>query len=135
MAQYSKEDIFKQSLELIEKHKLHRTVDLIAFLPCEKSVFYALIPAESEEMEAIKRAYHKNKVDIKVSLKAKWYKSDNPTLQLALYKLLADEEEHKRLQQNYTDITSGNERLNVPILNIDPFSDEGNDSDKEDSES
>ena len=43
----------------------------------------------------------KNKVNLKVSLRSKWYNSDAPTLQLALMKLVASDEERKALSTSY----------------------------------
>jgi hypothetical protein len=52
-----------------------------------------------------------NSVSIKSGLRNKWYESDNPTLQIALYRLTSREDEHKKLNQTYTDITSKNEKI------------------------
>ena len=53
-------------------------------------------------MDAIKGALNKNKIELKVSMRSKWYKSENPTLQMGLYKLLANEDELDRLNGNKT---------------------------------
>jgi hypothetical protein len=36
---------------------------------------------------------------------SKWIVSPNATLQLAAMKMICDPEEHKKLQQNYTDVS------------------------------
>jgi hypothetical protein len=48
---------------------------------------------------------------MKAKMRSKWYESDNATLQLALYRLTSSNDEHKKLNQNYTDITSKNEKI------------------------
>lgn len=53
------------------------------------------------ELDTIKEALGKNRVSGKQYMLSKWIKSDNPTLQLAAYRLLSDPEEHKLLNQSY----------------------------------
>jgi hypothetical protein len=52
-----------------------------------------------------------NRTELKVSMRSKWYKSDNATLQMALMKLLCTPEERKILSMNYVekDVVSRNE--------------------------
>ena len=113
---FNKDKLYSEAIELTNKYKLFRIVDLVAFLPCEKSTFYGFFPDGSDELESIKRAFNKNKTEIKVSLKSKWFNSENPTLQVALFKLLADADEHRKLQQNYTDVTTGGDRININVI-------------------
>jgi len=105
---YDTEELLKTSLEAIEKHKLFFIEDIVSYLPCDKSTFYA---HKLHESYAIKEALQKVKTDIKVSMRSKWYKSENATLQISLMKLIANSEERKRLSQTYTDFTSKGEAL------------------------
>ena len=66
-----------------------------------------------------------NKIAIKVNLRRKWSESNNPTLEIALYKLCATNDEHKLLQKNYLDLTSKDEKIRVASLF--PTQDEIND--------
>jgi hypothetical protein len=91
---YKTVDLEKKSLEVIEKHKLFFIEDVVAFLPCTKPTFYE---HKLNESNAIKEALEKNKVEIKTSMRSKWYKSENPTLQMGLYKLIGTPEEAERL--------------------------------------
>ena len=50
-------------------------------------------------------AIYKNRRKGVTSLRAKWLKSENATLQLAVMRMICDPEEHKTLNQNYTDVT------------------------------
>ena len=50
-------------------------------------------------------------------MRKKWYDSDNATMQMALYKLCSTDVEHRKLQQNYSDITTKGEKIEV----ADPF--------------
>lgn len=94
--------IYKQTLELIDKHKLIFIEDIVSFLPITKTTFYDYFKIDSNEMDAIKGALNKNRIELKVSMRSKWYKSENPTLQMGLYKLLANEDELDRLNGNKT---------------------------------
>lgn len=91
---YKTEELEKKSLEAIDKHKLFFIEDIVAYLPCDKSTFYN---HKLHELDTIKDALEKNKVEIKTSMRSKWYKSDNPTLQMGLYKLIGTEQEAERL--------------------------------------
>jgi len=91
---YKTEELEKKSLEAIDKHKLFFIEDVVAFLPCTKPTFYE---HKLNESNAIKEALEKNKVEIKTSMRSKWYKSENPTLQMGLYKLIGTLEEAERL--------------------------------------
>lgn len=91
---YKTSELEKKSLEAIEKHKLFFIEDIVAYLPCDKSTFYN---HKLHELDTIKDALEKNKVEIKTSMRSKWYKSDNPTLQMGLYKLIGTEQEAERL--------------------------------------
>ena len=115
---YDKDKLEKQALDAIEKHKLFFIQDIIAYLPCSSSTFYDY---ELEKSETIKEALTKVKTDIKVSMRSKWYKSDNATLQMGLMKLISTNEERKRLSQTHIDHTSKGENIQTPILNIDPL--------------
>lgn len=52
------------------------------------------------ELPAIKEALAKNKVKRKSKMRRKWEDSDNATLQLAAYKLMAEDDELARLTMN-----------------------------------
>ena len=108
---YKTSELKEQALKSIEKHKLFFVEDVIAFLPCTKPTFYDHFPSESNDYKEIAEALTKNKVEIKTSLRSKWYKSNSAPLQLALYKLIASPEEHRSLQMNYQDVTSNGKTI------------------------
>ncbi len=93
---YNYKDLEDQAVNAINKHKLFFNEDIIAYLPCSSSTFYDY---DLEKSERIKEALTKVKTDIKVSQRSKWYKSESATLQIALYKLIANDEERTRLTQ------------------------------------
>jgi hypothetical protein len=91
---YDLEELTKQSIEAIKKNRLYFIEDVVSFLPCTKGTFYN---NKLHEIDAIKEALTKNKVNTKVSMRRKWAESDNATLQVALMKLIGTEDEAHRL--------------------------------------
>lgn len=124
---YNTNKLEAQSIEAINKHKLFFIEDVVAFIPCSKETFYN---HRLHESDGIKAALAQQRIEVKVSMRSKWYRSSNAALQMGLMKLIASDEERKRLSQQYTDITTDGEKLPAPILGgLSAVSD--NDSDKE----
>lgn len=109
---YDKNILFKKAKEIIPKYNLIFIEDVCAYLAISKPTYYTYFPVGSDEFNELSDLIDKNKIEIKVSLRKKWFDSDNATLQMALYKLTSTDTEHKKLQQNYTDVTMNNESLN-----------------------
>jgi len=99
---YGYEGLEKWAVESIEKYNLVFMYQVVAFLPCSLSTFYA---KGLEKSESIKGALNENRIKTKQSLMQKWYKSKNATLQMGLFKLLATPEERKALSLSYIDQT------------------------------
>ncbi len=95
---YKTADLEKKALEAIEKHKLFFIEDIVAFLPCGKVTFYE---HKLNELNSIKDALEKNRVEVKSAMRSKWYKSDAPALQIALYKLIGTDEEADRINSQH----------------------------------
>jgi hypothetical protein len=103
---YNPKELEKKALEAIEKNKLFFIDDVIAYLPCSRATFYNL---ELEKLDTIKDALTKVKTEIKVSMRSKWYKSENPTLQMGLMKLIASPEELKQLAMTHVESNNTHE--------------------------
>jgi hypothetical protein len=56
-----------------------------------------------------------NRVELKVSMRSKWYKSNAPALQMALMKLIANPDELKKLAMNYTENENRNTVIQVRV--------------------
>ncbi len=113
---YNTEDLYKQAIKAIEKNKLFFIEDLCAYLPCDKVTFYNHFKVDTNEFNTIKGLLEENRIKTKQGLKAKWYKDDNATKQLALYKLIGTDEERKKLSQVYQDHTTKGEKIKLPTI-------------------
>ena len=91
---YKKNELIKTSIEAIKKHNLYFIEDVVAYLPCGKTTFFKY---KLNDVNEIKDALDQNKINAKVKMRSKWYKSDHPTLQLALMKLIGTKDEAHRL--------------------------------------
>jgi len=91
---YKTAELEEKSLEVIQKYNLFFIEDVVCYLPCGKVTFYE---HKLNELNTIKEALDKNKINAKIGLRKKWYKSDNATVQIALYRLICTEDERKAL--------------------------------------
>ena len=118
---YDKKKIYEQAEKAIKDNNLFFIEDIVAFVPCSKPTFYDYFKPESNELNNLKRLLDDNKVKTKSSIRAKLYKSNKAAELLALYRLIATTEEHKKLNQQYIDHTTEGEK--ITILSNDPLSD------------
>lgn len=116
---HNRNKIFKQAKEVIVKNKLFFIEDIVAFLPISKPTFYEFFKIDSNEFNELKDLLDQNRVEIKVSMRSKWYKSENATLQLALMKLIGTDEEAHRLNgsSQKIDATTNGKDINT-IINL-----------------
>jgi hypothetical protein len=119
---YDKKKIYEQAKEVIVKHKLFFVEDIVAFLPCGKSYFYETFSVDSHEMDELKELLNQNRTELKVSMRSKWYKSNAPALQMALMKLICNDEERKKLSMQYTENTI-DVKDKLPIFGDNPLDD------------
>lgn len=113
---YDKGTLMDLALTEIKRHNLLFIEDVVSFLPCSKSTFYTYFPAGSDELNELKEIMGKNRIDIKIQLRKKWMESDNATLQMALMKLIATNEERRKLSQTYIDHTTDDKPMNIISL-------------------
>ena len=118
---YKTEDLFNTAIEQIKKHKLFFIEDIIAFLPCRKSTFYEHFPNDSDYYKKMFEELERNRTELKVSMRSKWYKSNSPALQLALMKLICTDEERKKLAMQYSENLSNHTIENFNIKDIVTF--------------
>lgn len=95
---YDKDRIITDILTAIEQEKLVLFTDISAFVAPSLSTLYEW---ELDKSETIKSALDKNKVQIKLKMRRNWQSNDNPTLQIAAFKLLANDDELQKLSTSY----------------------------------
>lgn len=113
---YDKEKILEKAKQAIIENSLYFIEDVVAFLPIVKVTFYDYFPIDSDEMNDIKELLDNNKISMKVKLRKKLSEGDKAAEILALYKLIATEDERRALSMQHVDHTSKGESLNVISL-------------------
>jgi len=108
---YDKEEIFKKAEEISIRDTIYFIADIISYLPVSTSTFYELFPAESEEMETIKKNLEDNKTNAKEKIRRKLVDGTDAAKLIAAYKLIGTSEERKKLSTNYHDHTSNEKEL------------------------
>lgn len=116
ITRYDKEAIFETCKKVVEENRLFFIEDIIAFLPITKPTFYVYFPVDSYEFNTLKDMINRNKVLTKTEMRSKWYLSENPTLQIALYKTICSDDERKMLSTNHTDITTNGKPITRPNI-------------------
>lgn len=91
----------KPILEIIEKYPVFSFKDIFVYYKgCSRATAYN---HNLDKLDSIKEAIYSNRRKGVTTLLASWLKSNNPTLQIAAMRLLADTEERKMLNQQYID--------------------------------
>jgi hypothetical protein len=106
-----RKDYKKEILELIPLKQIFSFTDIF--------VFYKKITRQHayrlgyDKCDDIKEAIYNNKRKGVTSMIAKWVNSDNPTLQIAAMRIIADDQERRSLNQQYIDHTTAGDKLTV----------------------
>lgn len=112
---YNTETLKQKAIETIKKNRLIFVEDVCAMLGIAKSTFYVHFPVGKDDSNELMNLIYENRQVLKIGMRKKWFDSDNATLQMALYKLCSTDVEHRKLNQNYTDITNNNEPIKVDV--------------------
>ena len=105
----------KMALEILEASRdIYSISDLVNEMGIARSTFYF---QRLDKSDIIKKALLKNKQFLKRKMRYDWFKSKNPTLQLALYKLLADDDELARLNNKENNNTDSDNGILEKLLN------------------
>ena len=108
---YDRVKIFEQAKDVIVKNKLFFIEDVVAFLPCDKTTFYRFFEVDCNEYNILKELLEEQRITIKTSMRSKWYKSENATLQVSLMKLICTDDERKKLSMTHTDNVNNNTEI------------------------
>ncbi len=99
---YKKATLVKNALKAIEEHNLMFRDDINTYIGICRTTFYG---HKLDEVDSINSALQKNRVSTKVKLRTNWEKSKAPALQIALMRLICDDDERKKLSMRYNEIT------------------------------
>ena len=113
---FNTEELLSQSLEAIDKHKLIFIDDISTYLPCSRATFYN---HQLDKVDDIKDSLIKNRVELKVAMRNKWFKSDSPPLQIALMKLISSDDERRAMSTSFME-----SKQNHKVEDLREFSDE-----------
>ncbi len=94
-----KEKILQKAIKVAKDKKLFFMHYVSAYLPISSKTFYVWKCHESQELKDI---LEENTILKKTKMLTKWEDTNNATLQIALFKLLATEEEREILADNRT---------------------------------
>jgi len=120
-----KENKYKKDiLEAIDKYRLFFFNDVFAYVSFTRQTAYN---HKLNEDEDILHELEKRKILTKNSMRSKWYNSQNPLLQLALYKIIGDEEEYYRIANAKQQIDA-NVRQEQPLFHINESNDNGSET-------
>ena len=118
MPKSKKKKYEEEILQVIEKKKIMRFSHIFAhYAGCSMSTAYN---HELEKLESIKSRLESNRQKATDYLLQKWIASDNPTLQIAAMRLVAPEEDRRRLNQQYVEYKEDNENKITQIEIVEP---------------
>lgn len=106
---------YELALKQIEKHNLFFIEDVVAFIGISKESFYKYFGTDTEEYKTITDMLEVNKIRTKSSIRAKLYKGSKAAELIALYKLIASNDERKALSLQYIDHSTKGEKMNTSI--------------------
>jgi len=116
---YDTKILKQKAIEAIEKNKLLFIEDVCSFVGIVKDTYYNHFPVGSDDSDELSELLNKNKISLKIGMRKNWYEQkQNATMQMALYKLCSTPEEHKLLQQNYTDVTTDGDKITTQTIKL-----------------
>lgn len=116
---YDIQEIKQKAIDAITSRKLFFIEDIIAYLPCGRTTFIDTLKLNRDP--DVLEALEKNRTDIKVAMRKKWFESDHPALQMGLYKLIGTDAEADRLgnKQKLEHSSDENSPLTINIIKSD----------------
>lgn len=113
---YDKDKLYNQAIKAIEDNNLFFVEDIISMVSCSKPTFYDYFKVDSDELNTLKELLDANKIAMKVKLRNKLANGDKAAEILALYKLIATEDERRALSMQHIDHTTQGEKVNIVSL-------------------
>ena len=111
----NKKEKYEELIKATETYEVFFFEDLCNIVAISISTFYRLYPIESSRYKEIASRLDSNRAKAKNAMRKKWFESDNATLQVALYKILGNDNDRKKLCSSFIEVndTSSNaDRIN-----------------------
>ena len=119
MGHYDTGELKESALLAIKREKLVFFNEISGYISAGRATLYG---HDIDKDPDIKQALSENRIKTKVGLRRKWYESDNASVQISLFKLLATDDERLKLSQSYVDVTTKGDKM--PSLDISKLSDD-----------
>jgi hypothetical protein len=110
---YDRDEILRQAIANAESEECVTLEEVIQTLPIASSTFYLW---ELEKSEDLKNVINSVKVRLKKKMRRNWRNSENATLQIAEFKLMASDDELERITIS---------KVNAKVENVQPTLIEG----------
>jgi hypothetical protein len=94
---YSTEELIEYALKAINEEDCTEICEVCLYMPCSKATFYN---HELDKLDVIKEALDAKRIQLKKKMRRNWRNSDNATLQIADFKLMATDAELEKLTIN-----------------------------------
>ncbi len=105
----------QELLKVIQTKKIAFFDHCFAFTTFSRATAYN---HDLDKLDTIKAAINSNRVSAKNYMLNKWIASNNATLQIAAFRLLANSEEHQKLNQQYIDHTSTDGSMSPKAIEV-----------------
>ena len=108
---YDKDEILNKCIKAIQEHKCTTFDEMSLYVEPDRTTLYLW---DFDKLDIIKEAIGKQKVIAKSRMKKNWQSEEAaPALQIAAFKLMADEDEFNKLIINKSDVKAD---VNLPQL-------------------
>jgi len=104
----------KGIIEMIQKYPVFSFNDIFVYYKgCSRTTAYE---HNLNKSDTIKEAIYDNKRKGVVSMLRKWVESDNPTLQIAAMRIISDDDERQRLNQQYIEMKTNINKIEYEVI-------------------
>ncbi len=116
---YKTSELYDKAKELIKEHNLFFIEDVVALLCISTRTFYDHFPTDSQDSQSLKELLYLNKIKTKLILREQMQDANTSTDRIALYKLIGEPEELRRLSNNYNDSDVNGQTITIIHKNDD----------------
>ena len=113
---HNKEKMYNKALAAAKKKGVYFIEDIIAMIPISKPTFYDFFKVNSNEFNTIRDILDENKINTKVKIREKLAAGNKAPELTALYKLLATDDERRKLSSQYIDHTTKGKEVKAPTI-------------------